>query len=151
MTADAVRARCAPLVGVEAAARMGAKLPCPMLVDNACAAYVERPFVCRQTAAYEVEPCMDGYEGRDGLMRAPRRELSASSNAHVAMLGAMKAAGLNTDGHELAAALSAVVDDPDAEGRWLAGEDVFAGLPRTFQRDLKITAVVNRIAEEIEG
>lgn len=151
LASAAVHARCAPLIGVEPAARMGAKLPCPMLVDNACSAYVERPFVCRQTAAYEVQPCIDGYEGRDGLMRAPRRELSASSNAHVAMLGALKSAGLSTAGYELAGALSAVVDDPGAEGRWLAGEDVFAGQPTTFHRDPKITAVVNRIAEEIDG
>ena len=40
LSAESVRARCAPLVGIEAPARMGAKLPCPVLVDNACAAYV---------------------------------------------------------------------------------------------------------------
>jgi hypothetical protein len=139
------------LIGKDPPSRVGARLPCPLLVDNSCSVYAERPFVCRQTAAYEVQPCIEGFEGRDGLMRAPRRELAASSNAHVAMLAALKAAGLGTDGYELAGALSRVVDDPGAEERWLAGEDVFAGLPATFHRDARIMTVVNRIADEIEG
>jgi hypothetical protein len=151
MSASAVRERCAPLIGKDPPSRMGAKLPCPLLVDNTCTTYLERPFVCRQTAAYEVQPCIEGFEGSDGLMRAPRRELAASSNAHVAMLAALKAAGLGIQGYELAGAVAKVVDDPGAEERWLAGDDVFAGLPTTFHRDPTITSIVNRIAVEIDG
>ena len=77
--------------------------------------------------------------------------LAHSSNAHVVLLGALAAAGLPTDAFELAAALDVALADPLAEQRWLAGEDVFARLPRDLIRPKDVTMVANVIAQALRA
>ncbi|CAN0513727.1 unnamed protein product, partial [Phaeothamnion confervicola] len=48
--------------GLPAQERFGAKLPCPLLVDNACSRYRERPAVCRQVTSLDLSACLEEYE-----------------------------------------------------------------------------------------
>jgi hypothetical protein len=67
----------------------------------------------------------------------------------VALIAALRAADLPTEAHELSGALDVALTVPDAERRWLAGEDVFRNLPNAVQRPRDLEAVARRIADEI--
>ena len=148
---EAVRARCAPLKGVAPADRIGRKLACPLLVEGLCGVYADRPMVCRQTTSLALEACIDEYEDRNRQAQIPVSplHLAHAGNVHVALLGALQGAGLAADAHELAGALDLALTMPDAEPRWLAGEDVFRDLPNVVQRPRDLETVARRIADEI--
>ncbi len=151
LAADAVHARCGPLKGIAPQDRIGAKLPCPLLVDGLCGVYADRPMVCRQTTSLSLEACIDEYEDRNRNVQVPVSplHLAHAGNVHVALLAALHATGLPVEAHELSGALDLALTMPDAEQRWLAGEDVFGGLPNVVQRPRDLDAVARRIADEI--
>lgn len=153
MTIDTVRQRARPLLGIAPKARIGARLPCPLLVDGACSVYGERPLVCRQATSLDVSACVSEFEGRDLDQRIPisSAHLEHSSNVHVALLSAMKASGLPTEALELAAALDVALAIPDGETRWLAGEDIFRDVPRQVTREPRIELAVARVAAALQN
>jgi hypothetical protein len=52
-------------------------------------------------------------------------------NAHLqALMAALTAADLSSESYDLNEAILVPLDNPDAELRWLKGEDVFKGVPR---------------------
>ncbi len=142
-----VRARAQPLKGLSAAERVGAKLPCPLLVAGSCSVYADRPLVCRQTTSLSLPACIEEYEGidRDGKVEISSTHLAHASNAHLAFLGALAGAGLPIAAYELAAGLDLVLSDPDAERRWLAGEAVFAALPEV-ERPREVAVIATGVA-----
>ena len=143
-----VVARGAPLVGLTAAERVGRKLACPLLVGGLCAVYAERPLVCRQATSFDVAACLEELEGTDPGRRieVSPAHLDHAGSASVVLIGAMRAQGLADATHELSAALGVALADPEAERRWLAGEDIFRDLPRTSPRPPAIELVADRIA-----
>lgn len=151
--ARTVRARAAPLIGLTPAARIGRKLPCPLLADGMCSVYAARPLVCRQTTSLSLPDCLEEFEGTDplGRIEISSAHLAHASNAHVVLLGAMYAAGLPTAAYELGALLDAVLEEPDCEARWLAGEDLFGGLPGKVVRDRAVDLVAERIGRALTG
>lgn len=150
---EGVQARAKPLMGVGPEQRLGAKLPCPLLVDGRCGVYAERPLTCRQTTSRSVASCIEEFEGGavGGTIEASSGHLAHASNAHVVLLGAMKAVGLPTESYELGAILDTVLSLPDAEARWLSGEAIFAHIPPAPQRSREIELVATRIAAELNG
>jgi hypothetical protein len=153
MSADTVRARGKLLIGVRPGDRIGRKLPCPLLVDGACSVYRHRPLACRQATSLDLGACIDEYEGRNLDARIPisGAYLNFASNAHIALLGAMRATGLPTDALELAAALDVALAMPDAEARWLAGEDVFRDVQRPSPRDAQTERAIQHVADSLSG
>ena len=121
----------AAIAGRTPAERFGAKLPCPLLVDNVCSRYRERPAVCRQTTSLDLAACIEEFDGKGFGDAIPVSTvyIAHSRNARVPLMAALQAAGLRRSGYELSTALVRAIEMPDAEARWLAGEDVFAGLP----------------------
>lgn len=148
LTRDEVLARSARLAGIPPQGRIGTKLPCPLLVDGACSAYAERPLVCRQATSLDLPACLDEFEGTDENTRIPvsSPHLAHASNAHVALLAAMRAAGLPDAPIELGTALGTALSEIDGEARWLAGENIFADAPRLSQRDADADRVTRQIA-----
>jgi len=153
MTPDAVRTRGKPLIGIPPEARIGGKLPCPLLVDGACSVYRHRPLACRQATSLDLAACIDEFEGRNLDARVPisGAYLQYASNAHITLLGALRATGLSTEALELAAALDVVLATPDAEARWLAGEDVFRDVPRHAPRETQIERAIQHVADALSG
>jgi Fe-S-cluster containining protein len=153
MEPDAVRARAQPLIGVSPADRIGTKLPCPLLVEGGCSVYRARPLVCRQATSTNLAACIDEFEGRDLHSRIPISgvHLQHASNAHITLLGAMRAAGFATDAMELAAALHVVLAEPDAEARWLRGEDVFKAVPRQVTREAELEKAISHVAAALRA
>lgn len=148
MAPDVVRERGRAQIGVSPEARIGGKLACPLLVDGGCSVYRFRPLVCRQATSLDVNVCIDEFEGRNLKAQVPISgvHLQHASNAHITLLGAMRAMGFATDALELAAALDAALAVPDAEARWLKGEDVFASVPRQVKREARLEQAISHVA-----
>lgn len=151
MSPDVVRERGRALIGVAPEARIGGKLACPLLVDGGCSVYRYRPLVCRQATSLDVAVCIDEFEGRNLSARIPISgvHLQHASNAHITLLGAMRAAGFATDALELAAALDAALSTPDSEARWLAGEDIFKHVPRQVKREARLEHAISHVASAL--
>jgi hypothetical protein len=148
MSPETVRARGRPLHGIAANDRIGRKLACPLLVDGACSVYRHRPLVCRQATSLDLAACIDEFEGRNLNARVPISGTyqQHSSNAHITLLAALRALGLSNDPLELASALDVALSDPQAEAKWLAGEDVFRDVPRLAKRDSQVERAITHVA-----
>jgi hypothetical protein len=154
LTPDVVVARAEPLRGITPEARVGAKLACPLLENGQCGVYANRPLTCRQATSLSVEACREEYEGDKALndqIEVSATHLAHASNAHVALLGAMRGAGLPTTAYELSAALTTVLATPEAERRWLDGEDVFRDVQQNAERPANVELIARMIAEDVQG
>ena len=119
-----------------------------MLQDGNCSAYGARPLVCRQTTSLDVAGCIEEFEGTNlgSRIEVSSAHLAHAGNAHVILLGVLHAAGLPDTAYELGAALEIALSDPQCEERWLAGEDVFAALPRDVQRPADVEHATRQLA-----
>ncbi len=95
---------------------------CPFLVNQLCAIYPVRPSVCRKGHSLDVQACES---------HAPTvpQSLGLLADAEALIQGTSRAyaeQGLQSGGHQLAAGVLLVLQDPTAQQRWLAGEAVFA-------------------------
>ncbi|MFM2423175.1 MAG: hypothetical protein RL291_1705 [Pseudomonadota bacterium] len=122
------RQRAQKIAGKSAEQRFGAKLPCPLLVNNVCSAYQNRPLNCRQTTSMAVAPCIEEFEGKPGDVSVPAHYPLHAENARILEATALVAAGKPVVFYELASAVLRILDTPDAEARWMAGDAVFNGL-----------------------
>jgi Fe-S-cluster containining protein len=133
------------------AERFGAKLPCPLLADNQCSFYRERPAVCRQTTSLDLAGCLDEFEGRGygGEIKVSSVYLAHARNSRVPLSAALRLTGLDTATYELSAALARALAHDETERRWLGGEDVMAGIergPRDQAADDAIGAIERELA-----
>lgn len=128
--AAGVIARCSATAGRTAQQRFGLKAPCPVLIEGKCSHYAERPAVCRQVTSFDVAGCIDEYEGRgrDEDIRVSAVHLAHARNARVPLMAALRLSGLDARAFELSKALVVALSSEKAEVRWLAGENVFAGV-----------------------
>ncbi len=113
------------------AARMRERIPCPCLDPDTrlCRVHPARPLTCRAMNATDAAPCRRALETGDPALPiptvlAPHEALQVQYDAHAA-LG--RRLGFDTRAVELSGALVVVWDTPEAEDRWQAGEDIFAG------------------------
>jgi Fe-S-cluster containining protein len=102
-------------------------LPCPLLVEERCLAYPVRPLTCRGYNSSDAELCrraLDPDARVEVPVYAPQQRLTTF------VLDGLRAgvadSKLDGDLLELTAALRVALEVPEAEGRWLAGEAVFA-------------------------
>jgi hypothetical protein len=104
---------------------------CPMLQDNSCTIYEHRPKACRQAASTDASICARSH--RDLSQEAiptPGAYVGSRAAYAMALHAALAQSAFEDASYEFNAALVRVLDTPDAEQRWLAGEDIFAGVPR---------------------
>jgi len=112
-------------------ARQRQPVACPQLVDNACSVYSDRPTVCRFTASADASACERAYmeiSGED--LPRPRLYLMGRNIYAIALAGALRRAGLPFFAYEFNAALACALSTPEPERTWLAGQDIFATIPR---------------------
>ena len=117
-------------IGLTPDQRFGARLPCPLLVDNSCSLYRERPAVCRQATSLDLAACIEEFEGkgRGEEMPVSAVYLAHTRNSRVPLTAALRSVGLPARTYELSAGLTRALEQPDAEARWLAAADPFAGV-----------------------
>ena len=129
--AEAVERMCGETGGKDFDARAAMVTPCPLLEDDRCTAYESRPIVCRSAVSADAEACRRAYRELDGGSIPVPAVWRTLGQAYAAALeGAMLHAGLVPAAREWNESLRIALKEPDAERRWLAGEDVFGGLPR---------------------
>ncbi len=104
------------------------RTPCPMLKSGACRVYTARPIPCRSLYSMSSEACRLALEEGTGEVPIIGAAMQKGEMARTLLLAAVNAAGLSDRGIELTAGVMAVIDKPDAEARWLAGENVFEGV-----------------------
>jgi Fe-S-cluster containining protein len=104
---------------------------CPMLQNNSCTIYENRPKACRQAASADAAVCARSHRSLTGeLVPSPPAYTGSRIAYATALHAALSHAALDTAAYEFNAALVRVLETPDAERRWLAGEDIFAGVPQ---------------------
>jgi len=122
--------------------------PCGMLEAGVCSGYAARPLVCRAANSGSVRACEDAFH--DGVTRIPVASVPfVLRDAHLlCLLAALQAARLDDRAYELNHALWLAVSLPDAEARWLAGEDFFAPVQTTPAAREPMMALVQSLAAE---
>ncbi|HEX8525805.1 YkgJ family cysteine cluster protein [Allosphingosinicella sp.] len=105
--------------------------PCPMLLDNRCRIYEARPATCRNAVSADAQICARAFApgAADEDIPAPDFYMRLGRGYSVALAGALKRGGFAACSYELNAALRLALARADCESAWLAGEDVFAGVP----------------------
>jgi hypothetical protein len=134
--------------------RMQRKLPCALLENNACSVYAARPSPCRGVASSSVRACERAFRGAAVPIPTPAAWGTLRNAELQAMMAALTAVDLSPESYDLNEAVCVALDDPNAEARWLKGEDVFAGvITRRFGIDNPVIAENNRkvIAQLIAG
>ena len=113
-------------------ARGATALACPMLQEGACRVYAARPMTCRMAVSQSADSCARAFAPGAGPLPIPVPDQypSLRRGYSLALAGALRRAGFASCSYELNAGLRAALARADAEGAWLAGEDVFAEVPR---------------------
>ncbi|HYH38343.1 MAG TPA: YkgJ family cysteine cluster protein [Azospirillum sp.] len=102
---------------------------CPLLEDGACGIYPARPSACRSLASFDAELCGRSFGANSGEgLPAPAAPMHLRSAYQASLRAALTLAGLPAVAYELNAGLNRVLTTPDAEARWLNGDDVFEGI-----------------------
>lgn len=121
-----LRAANAGSQGLSEQERVGLRQPCPFIAQGVCVIYAVRPLACRGHASHDVKACV-------AAARGERDEVPYSAGHHLvralvqnAMQSALRDAGLAWGSVEFNQALLLALDQPEAEARWLSGEDVLA-------------------------
>lgn len=112
------------------AERAAMAAPCPMLVDGACRIYAARPATCRTAVSMDASLCAEAFRPGAAPVDIPTPEfhIVMRRGYSIALAGALRRAGYEAASYEFVGAMRAALAREDAEGAWLAGEDVFAGV-----------------------
>jgi Fe-S-cluster containining protein len=123
-----VAAAAATLGGLDAEARRRAGKPCPLLVDNRCSVYEDRPLMCRGLMAADADACRRAYDpagaGDAPLAIYPLAQYFILGD-QAGLRGILKDMLLQHDRVEMTKAVAAILADPDIVERWLAREPAF--------------------------
>lgn len=125
------------------------KVPCAMLKDGGCSVYDARPGACRGFVSVSADACRRGYDGEPTQIVTPSTWTKLRDAHKQALWAAIAAAGRPADSYELHHALRIALELPDAESRWLSGEDVFAAVARATIEDPAVSANNKRIIDQI--
>lgn len=106
-------------------------MACPLLDDaGACSVYQSRPVNCRTLVSTDAEQCRRTFiDGDEVGFPSLKVWLTLRDSYSTALEGALIHAGLAHQARELNASLQLALTMADAEQRWLAGADDFAGVP----------------------
>jgi len=124
--AAAVAARAGSLTAAE---RLEVREPCSLLYDRSCVAYSARPICCRYFVSPKSDLCKAWWSGGNLEIGMPSLQTVFRSASSLALKGALKMFGRPFRSYEINSALAVVLREKHAEKRWLAGEDLFAGVP----------------------
>lgn len=125
-----IRTRQAEVAALSIVEQATRRMPCALLAaDGACRQHAERPLPCIGFVSYDRAACERAFNARSAEFSIPtdRGMVSAAGAHNLALRLACRDLGLAYARYELHDALVVALDDPDAERRWLAGEDPFAG------------------------
>lgn len=114
--------------GLTKEVRINERAPCPMLVAGACGVYEVRPIPCRAVYSLSSEACRVAMVDDNLEVPLVVPTMRKGDLVRTLLLAAVDVAGLTSRGIEYTSGIKVAIDYPDAEQRWLAGEDVFGGV-----------------------
>jgi len=136
--------------GIERSQRYLSRQPCALLEGGGCSVYEHRPTACRGMASHDVTTC----EKRvDGVLTPPAYELLRGL-IDFALAAALKVSDLPQQAYELNQGLRIVLEEADAEQRWLDGEDIFHDVMKDDWADapgMSSSDFLDAIAEAAKG
>lgn len=103
--------------------RVAARVRCPFVAQGACAIYAYRPLACRGMASHDRQVCARAAAGQAQEIAHSVAHLNTRALVQNAMQSALRDAGLAWHNYELIQALHIALSAPDAEARWLSGDD----------------------------
>ena len=120
--------------GMSARERRRTGQPCPLLQNDRCSVYDDRPLMCRSVLSANAERCRASLQSVvAGGEELPNHYFIAAQyfiRGDVAALqGICKDLGLQHEVFDLVQMLAALIREPAIIERWLAGERVFATEP----------------------
>lgn len=107
--------------------RVEARIPCPMLEEDRCAAYEARPTACRAATSYDRSGCERALSNPGAAAAVPFSAVAKSmcDATRGAACGSAMEAGLDGRLLELVAAVRIAIERPDAGGEWARGRPAF--------------------------
>lgn len=103
--------------------------PCPLLRNNLCSIYENRPLFCRLAASGDSEICRRSYTNiTDENIPTPVMFIFGREAYSLALAAALKRSGLPHLCYEFNSALDRSMTLPNAERQWLDGTDIFNGI-----------------------
>jgi Fe-S-cluster containining protein len=135
--------------GLTSMERAKRKIPCAMLQDNMCTVYAARPGGCRGFTSTSKAACERGFNGEFVQVNTPAVWTSLRSAHKQALWAALAAANLPVEFYEFHHGLRIALETPDAEMRWLNGEDIFAGVARERIEDASVNAHNKRLIDTL--
>jgi Fe-S-cluster containining protein len=135
--------------GMSSMERAKARIPCAMLKENRCSVYAARPGACRGFTSVSMGACERGFNGENVTIDTPAVWTDLRSAHKQALWAALAAMGLPTESYEFHHALRIALETPDAESRWLKGEDIFAAVAREKLDDPVANAHNKRIVNTL--
>ena len=120
------------------------------MVDGACSVYEHRPTACRGMASHDVTSC----EQRVGDIPTPPAYGLLRGLTDFGFLAALRVSELPDDTYELNHALLVALEEPDAEQRWLGGEQLFSTVMKDGWTDaagMSSEDYVNALAKAVRG
>jgi hypothetical protein len=129
-----------------AARRTSSTVACPVLDEaGACSAYDVRPLACRAYVSISVDACIRAMTDPAIDIPTTKTHVFFRARCTTALWAALKAAGLPYGSYDLNRALAVALAGEDAEARWLAGEDVFAGVQVDPSRKPEVEPFLDRL------
>ena len=135
--------------GGSAYERMLRKLPCILLDGAVCSVYDARPGACRGVTSISAQTCERGFNGENVQIITPHLWGTLRSVHLQALWAALIAAELPADAYELNHAVCVTLEKPDAEARWLKGEDVFKDVAKMRDARLALDPKAKRVMDMI--
>lgn len=126
---EAVAATAPKVRNLSVDGRRAARIPCALLADGVCTSYETRPVACRALYSTDARACEQVLLAPLGAtlpaIRSPAVPRALAETFAAGINAALAAAGMQSGLFELTAALAALIRNPQAVERWLAGERVF--------------------------
>jgi hypothetical protein len=116
---------------------------CPLLEDQACSIYTARPLACHAFVSVNLKACLAAFVDHGPPdIPMPADYISLLYGCRMLLFAAQRLIGRPDHTYEMNRAVTVALMTDGAEARWLAGEDVFAGLenstpiPPQFEREI---------------
>jgi Fe-S-cluster containining protein len=137
--------------GMTRAVRVAGAAACALLQQDLCSVYAARPLVCRAFVSTSLDACRAAFSGGPDRIPMPGNFVGLRVAHNHALWAALRATGLPDASYELNAAIARIIEDEEAEARWLAGEDVFADIAIDDAEDAAGAEFTRTLAAELSG